>query len=456
MVYNYAIYENIKRMVMLFLKNIVKAFKQFPVTEDISDVIGMLERINEESFDIVNNQELIKELRKKLSILLNSTALQVQNTAHSALRELAFLSPRNAIDEVGNYLDPIQLEPLQKGKRIAVSSGYIYDIETLGQWLRTHQTDPLTSIAFSPIELSGLRKTYEDCMINIQTGSPLHRAVFKGDLNEVSVLLDRGENPNHQDATGATPLLWAVSNYADINLIQTLLNAAGIDQNLADARNRTPLILAIKKGFVDIVVVLLTANKIDPNQKTANNETPLSISVQVGSIELEHILLNYYLNQMITKPELMQHAFISNPNLLFKTLVALREKLWEILNEPTNIGSDARIALLQKIIGSKEEENPSHQHPLYNIFTAHQETQSMTNEVKPTIIDRIISELPQQKHDGDDVPSSKKMLSEQARPSLEELRKRRILFYKQELPKAENQEQSNPDLKDDSVKDSPH
>lgn len=71
----------------------------------------------------------------------------------------------------------------------------------------------------------------------------------------------------------------------------------------------------------------------------SKTDCPLSIAAQTGYPEFVHALLSdetkrmYYLNQIITKPKLMQEAFIKKP-IFFSELAAYRNELWERLREP--------------------------------------------------------------------------------------------------------------------------
>jgi ankyrin repeat protein len=69
------------------------------------------------------------------------------------------------------------------------------------------------------------------------------------------VLLDYGANPNLRCADGKTPLLLAVDK-GNVEMVKLLLSR-GADPSLAGADGRKPLHLAVLKAHYEIVVILV-------------------------------------------------------------------------------------------------------------------------------------------------------------------------------------------------------
>lgn len=83
----------------------------------------------------------------------------------------------------------------------------------------------------------------------------LVRCAAVGDFNGVKAALLRGEDPNAQDYTGTTALIAAAANRHSDTCELLFRAGAGLDSR--DANLLTPLLAAVKKGYLDIVRQLI-------------------------------------------------------------------------------------------------------------------------------------------------------------------------------------------------------
>lgn len=84
---------------------------------------------------------------------------------------------------------------------------------------------------------------------------PIHESAGAGDLDAVNYHLANGKDVNARDATGKTPLIWAVRGNKP-EVIYHLLDK-GADPNIADNKGITPLLWAVRSRRAEIVSVLI-------------------------------------------------------------------------------------------------------------------------------------------------------------------------------------------------------
>ena len=106
--------------------------------------------------------------------------------------------------------------------------------------------------------------------------SPLHQAVFSGDLRLVYVLLQGGADINTQDSKKQTPLHFAVLK-GNAEIVAALLRC-GADGNASDHHSNTPLHYAAYRGPLEMVQELLLYDYLSRDEYSATPAIPLSLS----------------------------------------------------------------------------------------------------------------------------------------------------------------------------------
>jgi hypothetical protein len=112
-----------------------------------------------------------------------------------------------------------------------------------------------------------------------QCGTALHSASFKGHLQVVRYLLQLGVDVNVRNSVNHTPLLLA-SWKGHRDLAQYLLEH-GADVNLLDDDSNTPLTYAAFYGHVNVLRVLLEHNA-EANSQDKEGHTPLHDAIRSG------------------------------------------------------------------------------------------------------------------------------------------------------------------------------
>lgn len=130
-----------------------------------------------------------------------------------------------------------------------------------------------------------------------RNGSALTIAAERGDLSMVRLLVERGANPDVENASGYTALARAVeSGNSDMTRI---LIRAGASPNLAPESGILPLARAIESGNLEIARLLLEGEAI-PNVETGSGTPALYRAVEAGNREMVGLLLSYGANPRVS------------------------------------------------------------------------------------------------------------------------------------------------------------
>jgi ankyrin repeat protein/Zn finger protein HypA/HybF involved in hydrogenase expression len=130
--------------------------------------------------------------------------------------------------------------------------------------------------------------------------TPLMEAVFVGNVEAASMLLDAGADLEQRNAAGATALLLASSSWARV---ASALLERGADPNVVDAGGRTPLMQAVRHGWLTVVepalmdgyaeyIRQLLDAGADPNATDHEGRTALAEAATNGDLETAELLLS--------------------------------------------------------------------------------------------------------------------------------------------------------------------
>ncbi len=112
--------------------------------------------------------------------------------------------------------------------------------------------------------------------------TPVADAAARGDSAAVSALLTKGADVNAGQGDGMTALHWAAMR-GDVALARLLLQAGASPKAATRVGAYTPLLLAAKAGYGDVVAALL-ASGADAGVKTDNGTTALMFAAASGDV----------------------------------------------------------------------------------------------------------------------------------------------------------------------------
>lgn len=126
--------------------------------------------------------------------------------------------------------------------------------------------------------------------------TPLHYTAILGAKRCIEYLLDYSidkeiDISNMRDDTGFTPLHWAASStYDKVGKIIEILLSFGVNIDVRDNQQRTPLHIAILKGSLKTVELLLDSGA-DPAATEELGSTPLHLAAELGYPTIVDLLL---------------------------------------------------------------------------------------------------------------------------------------------------------------------
>ena len=120
--------------------------------------------------------------------------------------------------------------------------------------------------------------------------TPLHVAAVHGHVEAIAVLLAGGADANIRNKRGVTPLLLACSENQTV-IPQVLVDNSDVDLNSCDKAGSSALIIASKKGYIDLVLILLEIG-VDPNIQDNDHQTALCWASRQGHKYLIEVLMD--------------------------------------------------------------------------------------------------------------------------------------------------------------------
>ncbi|KAK4191238.1 hypothetical protein QBC35DRAFT_538128 [Podospora australis] len=164
----------------------------------------------------------------------------------------------------------------------------------------------------------------------------LHLAACFGATNVVRDLLGPGVDVNVQDSYQRTPLSWAVA-FGHEDTVKLLLSLRGIEPDRKDVNGRTPLSLAAEDGYPAIVELLLEKAS-DPSARDLKELTPMSWAAKSGHMDVVKLIFANSKNLTGTQSHMpLMWAILNGSEEVVRTIlgcVAKEDAQWREKNAP--------------------------------------------------------------------------------------------------------------------------
>jgi len=138
--------------------------------------------------------------------------------------------------------------------------------------------------------------------------SPFIKAVVNGELDQVSLMIENGEDVYQEDYYGNTALDWAVRS-GNPDMVKFLLES-GADANYESSYGMTALMTAAEIGDPAIVKLLIEAGG-DPNYQEYSGSTALTYAIYSSDIETVQTLLDSGADPSLTDSEDMDAYMVA-------------------------------------------------------------------------------------------------------------------------------------------------
>lgn len=153
----------------------------------------------------------------------------------------------------------------------------------------TNGSESLLSLAIEYDDVNQLQ-ALQKCGLRIPQDALIQSIEYGGGLEVLQFLLANGLNPNQVDNQNRTPLSVAIQR-GWVEPIEILLKAKA-NPNHVGANNQTPLMEAARYSRDRKAIDLLVQYGANPNYTNVDNQTPLSIAVQNGCADLVSALID--------------------------------------------------------------------------------------------------------------------------------------------------------------------
>lgn len=183
----------------------------------------------------------------------------------------------------------IELSQLAIGNFVAIGKSYCKIIHIGKDDYKEHGRPYIVSREgrFSRVIKDGTVKLGDEVIVYPNTTESFLQCVQEGILTAVQVFLNEGMDTNVRDIYDATPLMLAARN-GDAAIVQALLNK-GADINAKSDDRVTALMVAAYAGHTEIVRMLLDASA-DPNVQSNSGMTALLLAKQGNNNNILRLL----------------------------------------------------------------------------------------------------------------------------------------------------------------------
>jgi cytohesin len=139
--------------------------------------------------------------------------------------------------------------------------------------------------------------------------TPLHWAVYNGDVAQVDKLLRAHADVNARNRFGSTPL-YEAALAGNTGLIRKLLKA-GADANTANDGGMTPLMIIARTANVEAAAALIKAGANVNARETSRGQTALILAAAQGQADIVRVLMKARADPEIRTPSLLGQRQVS-------------------------------------------------------------------------------------------------------------------------------------------------
>lgn len=197
----------------------------------------------------------------------------------------ARLSVLNPLTSAANLAVPYRnQDQLQEAEELELRLKAAAELDKQRKLSEFAQKQPSTS---SVMELG--KQADQDLLSSYQ--AKLFEAVRTGNRAAVELIVStEGINPDLPDSNDRTPLSWS-AGFGDTELVQLFLSLADVDPDFPDCRGQTPLSWAADCGHAEVVALLLDSGRVNPDSRDASGWTPLAWAASKGYDAVVRLLL---------------------------------------------------------------------------------------------------------------------------------------------------------------------
>ena len=287
---------------------------QFAVRhDDVNFFIEKRKREKEMDAKIASgDNDAIREMMKEGGDIFIDYNMRVKENVFFRYRQLAFrctllqLAAYYGSEKCFNFLlengaDPNEVDDIGLSvMHFAVVGGSHPIIKQLHKLGFTFDTGSISLVAESyrldlfEWLLSVIEINFEESYL--QTGTIIHRAASANNILILLYCISRGVNVNIYDHLNLTPLFYAATNRS-IDAIDLFLSHKDIEWSLSDKFKDTPLHGAAKSGDCDTFIALLKHKDADINILDFNEKTVFRYAIGEGNYDIVRLIIDKYKNE---------------------------------------------------------------------------------------------------------------------------------------------------------------